>query len=439
MPTSTARPPAMSTTGIGLRATAAPVASAKFQISRLAASSRMRTLRATISACRSPAIKQRIQGDQGFALALEHVEDAGLERLDQGRGPFPLDLGRAVGELDLDLVGVGPGGRHDDVVGTDQVFDPLVLDLGVDLVAVELGIAVDLVEDEDDRLLGLAQLGQGFDLPALHVAGDDEEDQIGVAGDVAGQGLADLAADLVDARRIDHDELGPFEAGAVRVACCQRWAAPGRRAVGRADLEDVLAHQGVQDRRLAPAFVDALRRALAHYGVHTLDGSPKLKESLLWICKAHQRMEQQSQFILDILERRLRLVKVRQSLPNGSFRTLLDRMISITRELYPSVSDLAREVRYRYFDQPLFERARSKVYEEAEDHLAYLAAYPDAADCRARIRSLIDCPQLLAGLFASRFSSADLGLRLKILEVLTSRYYKTRTLENLNAPGMDGH
>ncbi len=155
----------MSATGIGFRATAAPVASAKFQIRRLAASSRMRTLRATISACRSPAIKQRIQGDQGFSLALEHVEDASLERLDQGRGPFPLDLGRAVGELDLDLVGVGPGGRHDDVVGTDQVFDPLVLDLGVDLVAVDLGIAVDLVEDEDDRLLGLAQLGQGFDLP----------------------------------------------------------------------------------------------------------------------------------------------------------------------------------------------------------------------------------------------------------------------------------
>ncbi|PYX73171.1 MAG: carbamoyl-phosphate synthase subunit L [Acidobacteria bacterium] len=190
---------------------------------------------------------------------------------------------------------------------------------------------------------------------------------------------------------------------------------------------------------LPPAFVDALTRALAHYGVHTLDGSPKLKESLLWICKSHQRMEQQSQFVLDILERRLRLVKARESLPNGSFRTLLDRTISITRELYPSVSDLAREVRYRYFDQPLFERARSNVYEEAEEHLAYLAAYPDAADCRARIRSLIDCPQLLAGLFAGWFPTADLGLRVTMLEVLTSRYYKIRTLQNLKASAVDEH
>ena len=160
----------------------------------------------------------------------------------------------AVGELDLDLVGVGPGGRHDDVVGPDEVLDPLVLDLGVDLVAVDVGIAVDLVEDEDDRLLGLAERAQGFDFGALHVAGDDEEDEIGVAGDVAGEGLADLAADLVDARRVDHDELGSFESGPV--GCVVLPALGGAidgRAVGGAHLEDVLAHEGVQDRRLAPA------------------------------------------------------------------------------------------------------------------------------------------------------------------------------------------
>ena len=86
---------------------------------------------------------------------------------------------------------------------------------------------------------------------------------------------------------------------------------------------------------------------------------------------------------------------------------LLDRMISITRELYPSVSDLAREVRYRCYDQPVFEQARNKVYEEAEAHLAYLATYPDAGDSRARIRALTDCPQLLAGLFASWMPTAN--------------------------------
>ncbi|HYM75361.1 MAG TPA: carboxyl transferase domain-containing protein [Candidatus Dormibacteraeota bacterium] len=190
---------------------------------------------------------------------------------------------------------------------------------------------------------------------------------------------------------------------------------------------------------LPPAFVDTLKRALAHYGVHTLDSSPNLKEALLWVCKSHQRMVQQAASIVDILEQRLLLVGTSEPRANESFRTLLDRMVSITREIYPSVCDLAREVRYRCFDQPLFEQARNRVYEEAEDHLAYLAANPDTAECRARIRALIDCPQLLAGLFAGRFPTADLGLRLTMLEVLTSRYYKIRTLQNPNASSADGH
>ena len=59
----------------------------------------------------------------------------------------------------------------------------------------------------------VAQLREGLDLPALHVAGDDEEDQVGVPGDVAGQGLADLAADLVDARRVDQDQPRLIEPG----------------------------------------------------------------------------------------------------------------------------------------------------------------------------------------------------------------------------------
>src|SRR5579872_429199 len=190
---------------------------------------------------------------------------------------------------------------------------------------------------------------------------------------------------------------------------------------------------------LPQTFVDALGRALAHYGVRTLDGSAKLKETLLWICKSHQRMEHQAAFVLDILEHRLRLVKALEARPNGDFRTLLDRIISITRELYPSVSDLAREVRYRYFDQPLFEQARNRVYEEVENHLAYLAECPDAADSRARICSLIDCPQLLAGVFAGMFPTADPALRLAMLEVLTERYYKIRTLQNRNASAVEGH
>ncbi len=190
---------------------------------------------------------------------------------------------------------------------------------------------------------------------------------------------------------------------------------------------------------LPPAFVEALLRALAHYGICELDGSSRLKETLLWICKSHQRMAGQVTSILDILERRLRHAKAPGPPAANSFRTLLDRMIAITHEIYPSISDLAREVRYRYFDEPMFERARDQVFQEAEDHLNYLDAHPDAADRRTRLYALTECPQLLAGLFAARFPAAEPALCSTMLEVLTLRYYRVCTLVNPRALSVDGH
>lgn len=189
---------------------------------------------------------------------------------------------------------------------------------------------------------------------------------------------------------------------------------------------------------LPAAFVGALRRALAHYGVRELDGSPKLKESMLWIYKSHQRMGQQKDFILRLLERSLHRAKTLHSPASSSLRMLLDRMIAITHELYPPVSELAREVRYRCFHQPVFEAARDRVYEEAANHLNYLASHPDASDRPARVHALIECPQLLAGLFAGRFSSGDFALRRTMLEVLTWRYYRSCVLRNLQSSSVEG-
>ena len=186
-------------------------------------------------------------------------------------------------------------------------------------------------------------------------------------------------------------------------------------------------------------FVEALRQTLAHYGVTDLDGSPKLKEGLVWICKSHQRMEQQATCIVEILGRRMRCIKAAEPRADGSFRALLDRIVTITHELYPSVSELARELRYRYFDQPVFERSRERIYQEAEDHLAYLAAHPGAEDRRARIQTLVQCPHLLAGLFAAHFPAADETLRHVMLEALTYRYYRIRKLLNPSSSVADGY
>ena len=65
-------------------------------------------------------------------------------------------------------------------------------------------------------------------------------------------------------------------------------------------------------------------------------------------------------------------------------------------------------MRYRYFDQPLFEQARKQVYDQVEDHLAYLAANPDAADRHESVRALVECPQPLVSLFSGRFATRGL-------------------------------
>ena len=193
-----------------------------------------------------------------------------------------------------------------------------------------------------------------------------------------------------------------------------------------------------QGEGLPPAFVDAISRALEHYGVKTLERSPELEEALFWIYKSHQRAEQQVSLILSILENRLGQSETSAS-ADDNFRTLLDRIISLTRGLFPAISDLAREVRYRCFDQPLFEAARKQVYAQAEEHLTHLAAHPDADDRHERIHELVECPQPLLRLFASRFATADVALQQLMLEVLTRRYYRIQTLLDIRSVKMNGH
>ncbi|HET7150251.1 MAG TPA: biotin carboxylase N-terminal domain-containing protein [Candidatus Acidoferrum sp.] len=193
-----------------------------------------------------------------------------------------------------------------------------------------------------------------------------------------------------------------------------------------------------QGEGLPPAFVKALGRALAHYEVKTLERSPELEESLFWIYKSHQRTEQQVSLILGVLERRLGRSESFTASTDDSFRTLLDRIISLTHRTFPAISDLAREVRYRRFDQPLFERARKQVYAHAEEHLRHLAAHPEADDRHERLRALVECPQPLLRLFADHFASADPALQQLMLEVLTRRYYRIQTLLDVRSSGANG-
>ena len=190
---------------------------------------------------------------------------------------------------------------------------------------------------------------------------------------------------------------------------------------------------------LPPRFVEALRRALSHYGVHSLQRSPQLEESLLWIYKSHQRVDPQTAVITAVLEQRLRQVEELAPHVNPSMRGLLDRMIAISLGRYPAVSDLAREVRYRYFDHAFFEAARRQVYERVEQQLAELASDPDGPDRHKWLQELVECPQPLVGLLSGRFAAASAALQKLMLEAITWRYYRIRNLQDVHSFDRDGH
>ncbi len=219
------------------------------------------------------------------------------------------------------------------------------------------------------------------------------------------------------------------------------------------DLLAYLRSRDTRIERLPKVFVDNLQRALAHYGIRSLEPSPTLDESLLLMYTSHQHVNQQLSTIIAVLERRLEHVDEGQPqgptppfpatlaptyLVTDPMYLVLDRLLLATRERYPAVYDLARQVRFRYFEKPLFERARDRVYEEVQSHLSYVAAHPDASNRDELMNSLVACPQPLQNLLTRRFPASGAEIRLFMLEVLTRRYYRIRPLEGFECTTMDG-
>jgi acetyl/propionyl-CoA carboxylase alpha subunit/acetyl-CoA carboxylase carboxyltransferase component len=184
---------------------------------------------------------------------------------------------------------------------------------------------------------------------------------------------------------------------------------------------------------LAPSFVEALRRALAHYGLSLDEPNRALELALLRMQKAFVRSDEHLQPIVGILERRL-------AHPAGATEThreLLDRLVELAQGRFPSVADLAREVRYRLFDQPALQRGREEVYAQAEADLAALAA-AQGRDREPIVARLVDSPQPLATLLLGRTAESAASVRPWFVETLLRRYYRNRPLEGATAREVEG-
>ncbi|WP_111767320.1 carboxyl transferase domain-containing protein [Nakamurella deserti] len=187
---------------------------------------------------------------------------------------------------------------------------------------------------------------------------------------------------------------------------------------------------------LPVSFRQRLTRALRHYGVTDLEPCPELEDAVFRVFLALERAGTQTPVIAALLERWL----VNGGVPAGATEEdlgdVLSRLIVATQLRYPVIGDLARNVRFQAFDRPVIEAARATVFTGSRETLRYLGENADAPDYADRMAELVNGPQPLIRLLAEQLVGRGPYLE-PMLEAMTRRYYKVRTLTDVRTGRTD--
>ena len=184
---------------------------------------------------------------------------------------------------------------------------------------------------------------------------------------------------------------------------------------------------------LPEEFREHLGRALAHYGVTGFERTPELEDALYRIHQAHDRVSAQLPAIRTVLSHLHVDADATPDALREQLRETLDRIMVAAQLRYPAVGQLARSVRYRYFDWPLIAGRRERVHDAMRVHLEHLAVDPEAGDAPERMAALLDCPEPLVGILAEPRGGRD-----PLPEVLTRRYYKVCEIGDVRSWMQDG-
>jgi acetyl/propionyl-CoA carboxylase alpha subunit/acetyl-CoA carboxylase carboxyltransferase component len=183
---------------------------------------------------------------------------------------------------------------------------------------------------------------------------------------------------------------------------------------------------------LPAAFRDKLGRVLRHYGVTELDRTPDLEEAVFRVFLAQQRTSPEVTLATSLLQRWLG--EPAPSAPrDAEARDMLDRLVLATQLRFPIIGDLARSVRFRWFEQPLVDAERQSVLSGVRDKLAALAAEAERAgdngavspEYTAGVDELAAIPEQIVRFLAERLDLPDDSLpkHEPMIEVLIKRHY----------------
>ncbi len=182
---------------------------------------------------------------------------------------------------------------------------------------------------------------------------------------------------------------------------------------------------------LPEQFRERLQRVLRHYGLASLDRTPELEAAVFRIFLAQQRTTPEVALVAALLGS-----WSREAPPVGDLATrareVLERLGRVPQARYPAVGDLARSVRFRWFDQPAVDADRTGVLLGMRDEVEALAASVDVPDRARRIEALAAIPEQTVGFLCDRLARG-LPEREPMLEVLARRHYREYALHDVRS------
>ncbi|RIQ21370.1 ATP-binding protein [Jiangella rhizosphaerae] len=182
-------------------------------------------------------------------------------------------------------------------------------------------------------------------------------------------------------------------------------------------------------------FRERLLRVLRHYGVTDLEHTPRLAQALFRIFLAQQHAETDVEIATAILQWWLAEPRPATGLARAA-RAELERMVRATQLRFPVVGDLARSIRFRWFDQPLVDAERRQVLDGVAAEVRALTS-ADAPDRERRIEALTEIPEQLVGFLRDRMFE-DFPAPEPLLEVLIRRHYREYALHDVRVVEVAG-
>ncbi|HTI32358.1 MAG TPA: biotin carboxylase N-terminal domain-containing protein, partial [Miltoncostaea sp.] len=174
----------------------------------------------------------------------------------------------------------------------------------------------------------------------------------------------------------------------------------------------------------------SLERALRHYGIDGMERTLELAEAAYRMFLAEERIDQLFPAVAALLEGRLHDADTLPAPQRKALRETLDRLVAATEMRHPRIAEVARSARFAAFDRPLIAAARERVHRRVRDQLARIAASPGDPEAGGLVDEVVATSQPLMPILAER-TADGITAGEPMLEILTRRYYKIRTLRDL--------